>query len=123
MVLMMSAPFGVGGDLATSTGPVLRRGKNGPSAVTNSGMRTIDAAPMPDVIELRPDNHSPAGPPPSLDRPRAEAAARELLEALAVDVSVESTAETPRRLVDVYAELLSPAPFNPTTFPNDGGYD
>src|SRR5688500_16225077 len=23
----------------------------------------------------------------------------------------------------MYSELLSPAPFNPTTFPNDGGYD
>jgi GTP cyclohydrolase I len=23
----------------------------------------------------------------------------------------------------MYAELLTPAPFNPTTFPNDGGYD
>jgi GTP cyclohydrolase IA len=31
--------------------------------------------------------------------------------------------ETPRRMVDVYAELLTPAPFNPTTFRNDGGYD
>src|SRR4051812_14618248 len=26
-------------------------------------------------------------------------------------------------MVRMYAELLTPAPFNPTTFPNDGGYD
>src|SRR5215211_8290897 len=89
-------------------------------------MRTLDAAPMPEVVELRPHHAEPdpgrtAAPP--LDRPRAEAAARDLLDALGVDVADESTRETPRRLVDVYAELLSPAPFNPTTFPNDGGYD
>lgn len=58
----------------------------------------------------------------SVDRPRAERAARELLEALGVDVATESTVETPRRMVDVYAELLTPIEFSPTTFPNDG-YD
>jgi GTP cyclohydrolase I len=81
---------------------------------------------MSDVIELRPGDRHPVPDGidrPSVDRLRAEAAARELLEALAVDVADESTRDTPRRLVDVYAELLSPAPFNPTTFPNDGGYD
>ena len=26
-------------------------------------------------------------------------------------------------MVDVYAELLTPISFNPTTFPNDGAYD
>ena len=76
-------------------------------------MRTIQAAPTSEVIELR----------PAIDRDRAEAAARELLGALAVDVTGEGTIETPRRMVDAYVELLSPAPFNPTTFPNDGGYD
>ena len=81
---------------------------------------------MSEVIELRPHqaeaDHEPAAHA-YVDRPRAEAAAHDLLEALGVDVADESTRETPRRLVDVYAELLSPAPFNPTTFPNDGGYD
>jgi GTP cyclohydrolase IA len=87
---------------------------------------TLDAAPTSDVIELRPGDRQPvpAGTDrPRLDRFRAEAAARELLGALAVDVTDERTRDTPRRLVDVYAELLSPAPFNPTTIPNDGGYD
>jgi GTP cyclohydrolase I len=55
-------------------------------------------------------------PAPAIDRARAEAAASELLDALAIDTDDESIRETPRRLVDVYAELLSPAPFRPTTF-------
>jgi len=81
---------------------------------------------MSEVIELRPHHAEPDHAPAAhayVDRPRAEAAARDLLDALGVDVAEESTRETPRRLVDVYAELLSPSPFNPTTFPNDGGYD
>ena len=31
--------------------------------------------------------------------------------------------ETPRRVADAYAELLTPQPFRATTFPNDDGYD
>jgi GTP cyclohydrolase I len=31
--------------------------------------------------------------------------------------------ETPRRVAKAYAELLTPRPFNATTFPNDEGYD
>jgi GTP cyclohydrolase IA len=61
--------------------------------------------------------------PPLPDRQRAIAAARELLVALGIDVSTENMAETPRRMVDVYSELLAPTEFNPTTFPNDAGYD
>jgi GTP cyclohydrolase I len=89
-------------------------------------MRTTDAVPIPDLIEPRGVGSRPEAElngRPLLDPGRAEAAARELLEALGVDLGDESTRETPRRLVDVYTELLSPSPFNPTTFPNDGGYD
>jgi GTP cyclohydrolase I len=53
----------------------------------------------------------------------AEVAAADLLTALGVDLSAESVAETPRRMVEAYRELLTPQPFNPTTFENDGGYD
>ena len=60
---------------------------------------------------------------PRIDRRRAERAATEMLDALGVDPLSEGTRETPRRLVDVYAELLTPQAFSPTTFPNDGGYD
>jgi len=58
-----------------------------------------------------------------VDLDAAERAAAELLEALGADTTSESLEETPRRIAAMYAELLSPAPFNATTFPNDGGYD
>jgi GTP cyclohydrolase I len=61
--------------------------------------------------------------PPLPDRGRAIDAARDLLVALGIDVGTENMAETPRRMVDVYTELLAPTEFNPTTFPNDAGYD
>jgi GTP cyclohydrolase I len=32
-------------------------------------------------------------------------------------------AETPRRMVAAYLEMITPRPFDLTTFPNDGGYD
>jgi GTP cyclohydrolase IA len=57
-----------------------------------------------------------------IDHVAAESAARALLEALGIDLAPESLHETPRRMAQMYAELLSPAPFEPTTFPNDG-YD
>jgi GTP cyclohydrolase I len=68
---------------------------------------------------LHPVPTTPEGP----DRSRAEQAARELLIALGVDVEEESIRETPRRMVNAYSEMLTPVGFNPTTFPNDGGYD
>jgi GTP cyclohydrolase I len=58
-----------------------------------------------------------------VDLPAAERAAYDLLDALGVDLTDESVGDTPRRMARMYAELLTPQPFNPTTFPNDGGYD
>jgi GTP cyclohydrolase IA len=43
--------------------------------------------------------------------------------ALGADLDSESLRETPRRVADAYAELLTPQPFRATTFPNDDGYD
>jgi GTP cyclohydrolase I len=40
-----------------------------------------------------------------------------------VDVEADGLHDTPRRVAAAYAELLTPKPFNPTTFPNDEGYD
>ncbi len=70
----------------------------------------------------------PADTPSNGDRRRIDhdavvSAARQLLEALGADVDSESLAETPRRVADAYAELLTPQPFRATTFPNDDGYD
>ena len=63
------------------------------------------------------------GGEPRIDRERAQAAARDLLTALGVDLRREGVSRTPDRLVGVYEELLTPAEFEPTTFPNEGGYD
>jgi GTP cyclohydrolase I len=58
-----------------------------------------------------------------IDRPAAERAAAALLAALGADLESEGLRETPRRMVAAYAELLTPHPFRPTTFPNEEGYD
>ena len=58
-----------------------------------------------------------------IDMAAAERAAGELLTALGVDLGGESVRDTPGRMARMYAELLTPAPFTATTFPNDGGYD
>jgi GTP cyclohydrolase I len=58
-----------------------------------------------------------------IDQVAAERAARDLLLALGADLTDESLQDTPRRMAAAYAELLTPEPFNATTFPNDGDYD
>jgi len=58
-----------------------------------------------------------------IDRLGAEAAVRDLLVALGVDLSDEHVTDTPRRVAAAYAELLRAPSFELTTFPNDEGYD
>jgi GTP cyclohydrolase IA len=58
-----------------------------------------------------------------IDRDAVQRAVYELLEALGADVESEGLRETPRRMADALGEMLTPEPFNLTTFPNDGGYD
>jgi len=58
-----------------------------------------------------------------LDPVALERAARGLMEALGADLTNESLRDTPRRMANAYAELLSPEPFDATTFPNEDGYD
>jgi GTP cyclohydrolase IA len=58
-----------------------------------------------------------------IDRGAVERAATDLLRALGADVDGEALEETPRRVADAFAELLTPQPFRATTFPNDDGYD
>jgi GTP cyclohydrolase I len=60
---------------------------------------------------------------PCIDLDAAAGAVRDLLFALGVDPNGEDLRETPRRVAEAYEELLSPRPFNVTTFPNDEGYD
>jgi GTP cyclohydrolase I len=58
-----------------------------------------------------------------VDLAAAEEAAARLLSALGADPDDDGLRETPRRMAAAYAELLTPQPFRPTTFPNDEGYD
>jgi GTP cyclohydrolase IA len=58
-----------------------------------------------------------------IDHAAVQQAARELLRALGADVDGEALQETPRRMADAYAELLTPERFRATTFPNEDGYD
>ena len=58
-----------------------------------------------------------------VDRGALERAARDMLAALGADLTAEGLRDTPRRMADAYAELLTPEPFNLTTFANDEGYD
>ena len=58
-----------------------------------------------------------------VDRDRAVAAVGDLLTALGRDIRSPHLAETPRRVADALAELLTPRPFEATTFPNDDGYE
>jgi GTP cyclohydrolase IA len=58
-----------------------------------------------------------------IDHDAVQRAARDLLRGLGADVDAEALEETPRRVADAYAELLTPQPFQATTFPNDEGYD
>jgi GTP cyclohydrolase IA len=58
-----------------------------------------------------------------VDLAAAERAAGDLLVALGADLEDPGLRETPRRVAAAYAELLTPEPFNLTTFPNDEGYD
>lgn len=68
-----------------------------------------------------PLNRADTGSPIDLDA--AELAARNLLVALGADLSSDGLQETPSRIARAYAELLTPMPFNATTFPNDEAYD
>jgi GTP cyclohydrolase I len=60
---------------------------------------------------------------PAVDVAAATVASRDLLLALGADLAEPSLVDTPRRMAAAYAELLTPRPFDLTTFPNDEGYD
>jgi GTP cyclohydrolase I len=79
----------------------------------HSSISTIALAPPPNADPLE----------RTIDTQAAERAAADLLVALGADLDEEGLRETPRRMAAAYTELLSAQPFNPTTFPNDEGYD
>lgn len=57
------------------------------------------------------------------DRDRAMSAVADLLASLGYDPDEGDLAETPRRVADAFIEMLTPQPFEMTTFPNDDAYD
>jgi GTP cyclohydrolase IA len=77
------------------------------------------------MTQIQPLRALDTEPSPSgrVDLAAAERAAGALLSALGADLRDESLRDTPARIARLYAELLTPAEFDATTFPNDGGYD
>jgi GTP cyclohydrolase IA len=58
-----------------------------------------------------------------IDREAVEHAVSDLLRALGADTGADGLHETPRRVAEAYAELLTPPAFRATTFPNEDGYE
>ena len=97
-------------------------------------MRLLAKQPDDELGSLE-DSSDPSGSPAQrrqaalvdglrpIDLDRAERAVAELLIALGQDAESEHLRDTPRRVAAAYAELLTPLQFNPTTFPNDEGYN
>jgi len=79
---------------------------------STSGAPLALAAPLTHDLPLR-----------DIDHAALRRAARDMLGALGADVDSPGLQDTPRRVADAYAELLTPQPFRATTFPNDDGYD
>src|SRR5690606_11165546 len=81
-----------------------------------SGRASAVAPPRTRTLRVVPDS-----PPVDLDA--AQAAAAAFLTALGVPLDSETMAASPGRMARAWSELLTPRPFNLTTFPNDEGYD
>jgi GTP cyclohydrolase I len=58
-----------------------------------------------------------------VDLEAAAKAVRDLLVALGEDPTSEHLTRTPARVAKAFEELLTPTEVDPTTFPNDEGYD
>jgi GTP cyclohydrolase I len=95
------------------------------SATEAAGARAAGRAPHTGATkhQHRRSQWSTPAPVVDPDLPAAATAARALLVSLGVELEGESLARTPARMVAAIAELLTPRPFEMTTFPNDGGYD
>lgn len=76
-------------------------------------------------LRIEPDLTSDRAPDgvAGIDLGRAERAVADLLAALGRDADDDHTRDTPRRVAAAYAEMLTPRPFDLTTFPNEEGYD
>ena len=92
-------------------------GKTGAAGDAEATMTKIDDARRLQLV-APPDQDARV-----IDRDGAERAAASLLRALGADLEAEGLHETPRRMVEGFAELLTPKPFRPTMFANKEGYD
>ena len=77
------------------------------NGAVNNGWPHVAAAPQSGRVDVK----------------AAELAAAELLVALGADLEHEGLRQTPRRMAAAFAELLTPRPFDMTTFANEEGYD
>ena len=82
-------------------------------------IESFDAADWPE----QPTPLRMVGGPHQISLSDAQDAVRDLLVALGQDPYAGHLADTPRRVVAAYAEMLTPEPFTLTTFANDEGYD
>ncbi len=71
-------------------------------------------------LALVDDGEAPAR---RIDHDALQQAVGDVLRALGADVGADGLRETPRRVAEAYAELLTPPTFRATTFPNDDGYE
>lgn len=78
----------------------------------------VEQTSDPGLVDLPSTPHGPV-----IDRDAATRAVTDLLDALGLDHRRPELADTPRRVADMFAELLTPESFRATTFPNDAGYD
>lgn len=86
-------------------------GHRDPHAILARWRHPSDGSGLHEVAERRIDLH------------KAAVAVADLLDALGVERDREGMAETPARVARAYAELLTPQPFEATTFANEEGYD
>jgi GTP cyclohydrolase IA len=75
--------------------------------------------PEPALALVDPTEPSPR----RINHDALQRAVGDLLRALGADDRSDGLRDTPRRVAEAYAELLTPQSFEPTTFPNEDGYD
>lgn len=96
---------------------------NGVTSLAGEALLTIASSP-PAAEPAIPHGSGIAPPVPGApDLARAELAAGDFLQALGLPLESEHLRRTPARMARAWAEMLTPQPFELTTFPNDERYE